>query len=699
MIDLISKEQCTGCEMCGDLCPQAAISFKQEDTGFWYPVINKNKCNGCGLCREKCPVLNSSKAKLNSVLNVYAAWSKNLEVRKESTSGGVFWEIAKWFIENENIVVATRWEIDFRSARFAIANNVEELKLLRGSKYIQSDAAGIYKKVKEFVKKGKKILFCGTPCQIAAMRMYLGEYDKNIYYLDFICRNVNSPKALNEYITDMEKIHNSKVSFLRQKSKKIGWESLATNIVFENGTEVILDKESDLWIKGFIQQDLFTRESCFECQYRSIPRKNSDITIGDFWGCLDVSPYELYRGISVVIVNTEEGRSIINSIRDNLMLIEKEINEVINGNPALLQDPKRNSNRDAFFENVTSNGFIKTIEEILPEIKEVKYTPIEELAKDKIKYKSNGEIDDKLYLYLNFQCKNIVRKGRAKIIPYKNAIFDMKEDSRIVLEGNKDLEVGINALHGSKIETLVRFGRNANIVFHHGGLMFYGTTLEVKDNACFETGFFSANTGSVFVIDKKMLWGEDIMIGRNVMIYDSDFHQILDDSGKPINYPTEVIIEDHVWLTANININKGSHIKAGTVVTNHTVINGEIPEHSLVAGRSNGKVIRDNYHWSRNSVKKYAEEFKKKRIILYGYGIEGEKFCRKFHDRIEYIIDNMKQGNGIVSFDEFKTIAKEQIKNAKDWMCVIAAPNYYDEIYYQVKKIFPDMLLVSSSEI
>lgn len=166
MIELISKEQCTGCEMCGDLCPQAAISFKQEDTGFWYPVINKNKCNGCGLCREKCPVLNSGKAKLNSVINVYAAWSKNLEVRKESTSGGVFWEIAKWFIENENIVVATRWEIDFRSARFAIANNVEELKLLRGSKYIQSDAVGIYKKVKEFVKKGKKYCFVEHPAKL-----------------------------------------------------------------------------------------------------------------------------------------------------------------------------------------------------------------------------------------------------------------------------------------------------------------------------------------------------------------------------------------------------------------------------------------------------------------------------------------------------------------------------------------------------
>ena len=208
MIDLISKEQCTGCEMCGDLCPQEAISYRQEDNGFWYPVINKNKCSGCGLCREKCPVLNSGKAKPNSVLNVYAAWSKNLEVRKESTSGGVFWEIAKWFIENGYIVVATRWEEDFRSASFAIANNIEELKLLRGSKYIQSDAAGIYKKVKEYIKKGIKVLFCGTPCQIAAMRTYLGECDKNIYYLDFICRNVNSPKALNEYITDMEKMHN-----------------------------------------------------------------------------------------------------------------------------------------------------------------------------------------------------------------------------------------------------------------------------------------------------------------------------------------------------------------------------------------------------------------------------------------------------------------------------------------------------------
>ena len=699
MVETISKEKCTGCKLCGDVCPQKAIYFETDSEGFWYPRINIEKCNNCGLCEEKCPSLHPEKIKKGEKSETYAAWSKKSDIRDASTSGGIFWEIATEFIKNGGIVVGTRWNEDCKSASFCVAKNVDELKLIRGSKYIQSDTYGIYTTVKEYVLEGMKILFCGTPCQNAAMQSFLEGIDENVYYFDFICRCVNSPKALNAYVSDMEKIIGSKAISIRQKSKKTGWQSLATRIVFENGKEILLDKTEDTWIKGFLEKDLFTRESCFECQYRSIPRKSSDITVGDFWGIIGASTYDLYKGISVVIINTQKGEQLFENVTDCLVVEKKPIEEAIAGNPALLTDTKRNGKKKLFFENLEAKGFINSVEEIIGPLKKCENNPEEELEKDKLKYKQNGDIDEKLYIYLNYQCKNIVRRGKAKIIPYKNSVLDLKDDSKIILEGDRDWEIGINLLKGSKIETLVRLGRNSKLFLKHGGLLFYGTTLEIKDNAVFNAGFFSANTGSVFVVEKKMTFGEDVMIGRNVMIYDSDFHQIFNAAGESKNYPQEVIIEDHVWLTANININKGVHIKEGCIVANQTVVNNDIPEYSLVAGQSNGRVIRDNIRWSRNAVKKYKHEFDEKRIILYGFGFEGKKFYKSHKDRIEFIIDNNQKEENIMTFDEFVQKTGDLISNQEEWICVIAAFNYYESLYHQVKEVYPDMMVIPVSEI
>ena len=186
MVNTIQKQKCTGCKMCGDICPQKAIYFEIDEEGFWYPAINWEKCNNCGLCEKRCPSLNYEKIKQRDTIEVYAAWSKKSEVRDASTSGGVFWEIAIKFIESGNIVVGTRWNEDCRTASFFVARNIEELKLIRGSKYIQSDTEGIYTMVKEYVLKGVKVLFCGTPCQNVAMQSFLAGMDENVYYFDFI---------------------------------------------------------------------------------------------------------------------------------------------------------------------------------------------------------------------------------------------------------------------------------------------------------------------------------------------------------------------------------------------------------------------------------------------------------------------------------------------------------------------------------
>ncbi len=218
--------------------------------------------------------------------------------------------------------------------------------------------------------------------------------------------------------------------------------------------------------------------------------------------------------------------------------------------------------------------------------------------KGKLSLFLNKRISKPRFIYYNFLCKNIVRDKGCFIIPHRKAILDLHPTSRIYLHG-KDLEVGFNQLHGSNSETHIRLDKDAVWNCNNGGLLFYNTVVEIKPGAVFDSGFFSANGGSVIIADKHIVFGEDVMIGRNVIVYDSDFHQLCDVKGEPSNPPQTVVIGDHVWLTNNIMVLKGVTIGRDSVVAAQTVVNKDMPEHSIIAGKSSGTVIKDTVHWDR----------------------------------------------------------------------------------------------------
>lgn len=212
-------------------------------------------------------------------------------------------------------------------------------------------------------------------------------------------------------------------------------------------------------------------------------------------------------------------------------------------------------------------------------------------------------IDIFKYIYFNFLCKNIVRIDNSKIIPYVGTIIELNGTARINLKG-KNLVLGGNKLKGSKSETHVRLNDGAVWNCNNGGYLFYDTVLEIKENAEFTSGYFSANGGSVIIADNKIVFGEDVMIGRNVVVYDSDFHQICDDNGNVINYPRPTIIEDHVWLTSNITVLKGVTIGHDSLITAQTTINKDVPSACIIGGSSTGKVIREGVNWKRERIEK-----------------------------------------------------------------------------------------------
>lgn len=602
MINEIKKEQCTGCKMCADLCPKKAISFDIDEEGFWYPIVGKD-CINCGICIKKCPSLNDKKINKRKP-KVYSLWSKNDETRITSTSGGAFWEIAYQFIKEGGVVAGCKYGADWKSAEHMIAHNVEELLQIKGSKYFQSDTKGIYEAVKKELNEGKKVLFCGTPCQVAAIKSYIDKNTEKLYCMDFICRSINSPKAFKAYIEELEEKYKSKVSKVHLKNKKYGWQSLASQVCFENGQEIIQDRNKDWWVKGFIFNDLYTRESCYHCQYKVLPRVNADVTIGDFWGIQNQTQDDMFKGISVTLVNTEKGTELIEKSKAEFEYEEHKLQEVLPGNPALLKNPIKTNKQKLFFSLLKDYPFSYAVKQCIKvpiniKIKDKFIKGLKKIYK-KIKVFISPRISTTKYIYYNYFCRNIVRNGSAKVIPYKGTVINFGKGAKLYLHG-KNLELNTNKLKGSKAECHVRLDDNAVWNCKNGGYIFYNTVIEVKSNAIFDTSFFSANGGSVIIAHKHITFGEDVMIGRNVIIYDSDFHTIYNRYGIASNPPKKVEIEDHVWLTSNIIVQKGVTIGEGSLVTAYTTVNNDVPKNSIFGGNSVGTMIREEVAWGRDS--------------------------------------------------------------------------------------------------
>ena len=203
------------------------------------------------------------------------------------------------------------------------------------------------------------------------------------------------------------------------------------------------------------------------------------------------------------------------------------------------------------------------------------------------------------YLYLNYFCSQVVRTDNSRILPYKHAVIDLHPTAKILLGGG-DLEIGCDRLRGSRAETLIRLRAGSVWSCEGGCRISYGTTVEVLQNGCLDSQYFTLNTGSVIVAAKRILIGQDVMIGRNVILYDSDHHTVLDAQKHTKNPDAAVEIGDHVWLATNVTVLKGSCIGRNSLIGANSTVQGMIEPNSLYKTVHTGQIRTGYGTWDRS---------------------------------------------------------------------------------------------------
>ena len=603
MIDIKRKEECCGCNACGDICPRNAISFKTDEEGFWYPVIDNEKCIDCGMCDKVCPIKTKPQSRSNNVSRpkCFAAEHKSIEVVFNSTTGGMLSALAEGMYSQKGYVGGAIHNEDFSVSHF-VSNSRSDLQQLRRSKDLQSNAEGFYKKVKSLLENGERVLVCGVPCQIAALQNYVGKNYDNLITVDLVCAGVNSPKVWRKYLDYIEEKNGSKIIWTENKSKEYGWNKLTQKFIFENGEEYFDTDKTSLFTHGYIVSHLYCRPSCYECEFKGFPRI-ADITIGDFWGITKHSKnHNSNMGTNLVMINSSKGQRYFDKIKKRVNIEETPLEWALSGNPALTSSISRLSDKRAeFFEDLEAISFDELVK---------KYDPVQPSKLRIVLRKIKSDLKFFKYVIkitrLNPKAiyQTIKYSGLRNLVQHKgivcgtNCHFNIAKSAELEINGL--LTIGCkDKFPRSKLETRVFLGKKARlnilgdfkidadceiVVFNGAELTIHGSKLSISD----------ANSGLRIICGEKIELMPDVGIGRNVVIRDTNGEHFMNTAGYKPTRP--ITIGEKTWLCEACTIMPGVKIGRGVIVGAHSMVTRSIPAHALVSG-SPASVVQDNVLW------------------------------------------------------------------------------------------------------
>lgn len=372
MISIIDKQDCSGCTACAERCPQQCICMREDEEGFLYPIVDLEKCIGCNICEKVCPIIN--RGEINSTFRIYATANPDEEIRRRSSSGGIFTLIAESVINAGGVVFGVKFDENWEVCH-SFTETKEGLDDFRGSKYVQSRMGNSYKEVERFLKVGRMVLFSGTPCQVSGLKHFLRKEYENLLTVDFICHGVPSPMVWRMFLDETiarqcEK--NSVLSFpisgkntlvkgISFRNKRLGWKkysfALSLSTTGRSGDEntVLLSEPltKNMFLRGFLS-NLYLRPSCYACKVREF-RSSSDLTLADCWGLQSIYPkLDDDRGYSLCILKNNRFDVCLSSLH----LYPLSIDFVKVNNPSCFVSSTIPSKRPAFFSDIYNGSSV-----------------------------------------------------------------------------------------------------------------------------------------------------------------------------------------------------------------------------------------------------------------------------------------------------------------------------------------------------
>lgn len=281
----------------------------------------------------------------------YSAYARDSQIHTQSSSGGIFSLIAEQILNENGVVYGAAFDDNWNVCHLRV-NNLADLHLLRGSKYMQSNLGDTFKSIRKDLKAGLKVLFCGTPCQVNGLLSYVGKiWSKELLTVDFACHGVPSTKIWDKYIGDKSKIKN--VSF---RNKKYGWKAYSVKIDYEDNICSSIFTRNH-YMQAFIR-DFTLRPSCYQCKAKGVNRP-SDITLADFWGVSSCDPKMNHLlGVSLLLVHTEKGLSLLKNLTtEDIVMHEENLEQAIRMNPSIVASSSKPEFRDDLMTNIESMSF------------------------------------------------------------------------------------------------------------------------------------------------------------------------------------------------------------------------------------------------------------------------------------------------------------------------------------------------------
>lgn len=327
----INNEHCIGCGICMLSCLHDAISLVEIKSGEYGPVIDVNKCSGCNKCEEGCNVFNKAEP-VHTVMNTFFGYSSRQEKRRESSSGGIFIELASDFIRKYGCVAGAAFNKN-GFVEHVLVDNVDDLSRLQGSKYCESKVWTVFREIERRLKAGEWILFSGVPCEVFSLKAFLKKDYSKLICCEVFCHGAPRVGVYRKYKELMERKYGKIINF-NFRSKAEGWGKPNYKINFKNKTIVQSHSKNIYHLMFGTHHSL--RRSCLKCNFRSI-RRNADISLGDFWGIEKYYPKENMKdGVSAVLVSTEKGKKLVDECK-NIILKKCQVEEITDKNKWLIE--------------------------------------------------------------------------------------------------------------------------------------------------------------------------------------------------------------------------------------------------------------------------------------------------------------------------------------------------------------------------